>query len=246
MKSFILTEGGNLLRFHETLKKPYFESPSGEFLRECSNDEFEHLCKLGIRCESCDERLEIEPKFLPTWHFIRSELVVADYSGYRPETSNNGGNYSFYIYHDWFAAKFPNEIWNFCYVERHSTSAEFEFDELTGKFQSDLGAIYLSNVQDNISYRTQIGRYWDEENECWYSSIPEVIEKFAIQATFKELWNETYHYIPLSWDENDSEMLFPAFPALKLKDKKEIISRLREIGFPRNSKNLKLKKSNRR
>lgn len=243
MKQFILTEGGNLLRFHEVLNKPYFETPSGEFIRECSNNEFDHLCKLGILCESNDQRLEIEPKFFPLWHFIRSELVVADYSNYRPETSSNGGNYSFHVYHDWFCAKFPNGQWKFCFIERQSTSAEFSFDELSGAFQSDLGEIYLSNVEDNISYRTQIGRVWDDENECWYSSIPEVVEKIGTMAKFEQLWNEMYHYIPLSWDENDSEMLFPA---LKLKDKKEIISKLRQLGFPRNSKNFRIKKSNRR
>lgn len=66
MKQFILTENGNLLRFHGTLKRPYFESPTGEFLRECSWEEFNHLSSHGILCESWDERLELEPEFLPT------------------------------------------------------------------------------------------------------------------------------------------------------------------------------------
>lgn len=227
MKRFNLTEGGNLLRFHQTLKKPYFESPKGEFIREVSCDEFDYLCQNGILCESWDERLEIEPEFLPTWHFLKSVNVLDDFSDYQSETSCNGGNYSFIHFHDWFVAKYPDGKWKFAFIERYSTSSEFSYDELAGKFQSDLGEIYLSNVEGDFTYQTQIGRVWDEKNECFYSSIPEVVEKIGTISDFHYLWTEFYHYLPSEFNEDDVEK---HYPALSLTDKKEIVSKLMEFG----------------
>lgn len=236
MKRMILTENGNLLRFHGTLKKGYFQSPRGEFLRECSNDEFDWLCKEGIDIEVNDSRFDDEPSEFPVWHFLKSVTICDDFYNFRSETSSNGGNYSFTTIHDWFVAKYPDGKWKFAFVERYSTSADFSYDELAGKFQSDLGEIYLSNVEGNFRYQTQIGRVWDEDNQCWFSSIPEEVEKIGAISDFETLWSETYQYIPSKFEDDEYEV---EFPALSLTDKKEIILKMRSLGFPRNNKNFR-------
>lgn len=234
MEKCFLTNGGNLLRFHSS-NKFYFQKPNGEFVREVSNSEVEFLCQ---NCLEVDVHFPNEhPEFLPTWHFIKSVCVVDDYSNFRAETSCNGGNYSFYTYHDWFVAKYPDGSWKFAFVERHSTSADFSYDELAGSFQNDLGYLYLSNVADNKGqYQSQAGIEW-VDGEKFYTSL-EVLEKIATMSIFGHMWNEVYEYIPSRWGEEDEGY---TSSALSFSDKKEIISHLKELGVEK-----KTSKSSRR
>lgn len=57
--------------------------------------------------------------------------------------------------------------------------------------------------------------------------VDDVIEKISVAAEFEVLWNEEYTYIPSRWDEEGEQY---SEPALKLTHKKQIISRLRELG----------------
>ena len=220
MEKCFLTNGDNLLRFHSTLNKFYFQKPDGEFLREVSSGEAEFLCK---NCLEVDVHFpHPEPEFLPEWHFIASIRVEEDYSRFKSETCNNGGDYAFYTYHDWFMAKYPNGELKFAYVERFSTSAEFPFDELTGRFQSDLGTVYISNGIDCPAYSSQQGKSWDGKNVI--SSTDEVLEKVGTIADFKTLWNEVCLTIPeRDSEEEEYETL------LTLSEKKEIVTRVKEI-----------------
>ena len=222
MEKCFLTNGGNLLRFHPS-EKFYFQKPDGEFIREVSNNEAEFLCQ---NCLEVDVHHPNEhPEFLPTWHFIKSVRVLDDYSNFRAETSNNGGDYSFATYHDWYVAKYPDGSWKFAFVERHSTSAEFSYDALTGSFQSDLGTLYISNGIDCPSYSSQAGIEW-KDGEKFYTSS-EVLEKIGTIASFYDLWNEVYEYLPSRWDDEDKEY---TRSALSFSDKKEIITRLKKLG----------------
>lgn len=229
MEKAFLTNGGNLLRFHPT-QKFYFQKPNGEFIREVSNSEAEFLCQ---NCLEVDVHFPNEhPEFLPTWHFIKSVQVVEDNSNYRWDTCNNGGNYSFQTYHDWFVAKYPDGEWKFAFVENHYTSAEFSYDELVGSFQSDIGNLYLSNVADNKGqYQSQAGIEWVNEEKFYTSS--EVLEKIGTIAYFSDLWNEVYEYIPSCWDEDDESY---TSSVLSFTNKKEIISFLKEMGVQKSSK----------
>lgn len=225
MEKMFLTNGGNLLRFHPTFDKAYFQKPSGEFIREVYDSEAEYLRQNCLEIECSVEH----PKFLPTWHFIKSVLVVQDNSNYRWETCCNGGNYSFQTYHDWYVAKYPDGSWKFAFVERYSTSAEFEYDELAGNFQSDLGTLYLKNACEPCpSYSSQRGIEWRDEQE-FYSS-EEVVEKIGQVASFFDLWNEQYEYIPSRWDDEDEAEIVIG---LSFSLKKEIITRLKELGVTR-------------
>ena len=211
MEKCFLTNGGSLLRFHPT-QKFYFQKPNGEFIREVSDSEAEFLSQ---NCLEVDIHHSNEhPEFLPTWHFVKSILVVDDYSNYRAETSCNGGDYAFHTYHDWYVAKYPDGSWKFAFVENHSTSAEFSYTELGGNFDSNPGNCYITNVEGNMAYTMG----------C--SSHDDVLEKIATMSSFENMWNEMYFYIPCKWDEEDEGY---THHALSFSDKKEIITRLKDI-----------------
>lgn len=230
MEKCFLTNGGNLLRFHPT-QKFYFQKPNGEFIREVSDSEAEFLSQ---NCLEVDIHHPNEhPEFLPTWHFIKSVLVVEDDSNYRWETSSNGGDYSFQTYHDWYVAKYPNGEWKFAFVERHSTSAEFSYDELTGNFQSCLGCLNISNIMgEPVSYQCQQAKWWDREEVRYYNE--EVLEKIASMSSFEHLWNEMFEYIPSRWDENEDKT--QSEKALSFSEKKEILIFLKGLGVTKNKK----------
>ena len=228
MEKMFLTNGGNLLRTFETAligaERFYFQKPDGEFIREVSDSEAEYLCQ---NCLEIDVHFpNPHPEFLPTWHFIKSVRVLDNYSSFKAETSNNGGDYSFQTYHDWYVAQYPNGEWKFAFVENYSTSAEFSYDELAGSFQSDLGYLCLSNVVSDMGqYRSQAGIEWKDGEKLY--GVEEVLEKIATMSSFEDMWNEQYEYIPSEWDEEEEGY---TSMALSFSDKKAIITRLKELG----------------
>lgn len=222
MEKMFLTNGGNLLRFHPT-KKFYFQKPDGEFIREVSDSEAQYLCQNCLEIEVYNTHEH--PEFFPTWYFVKSIQVIQDNSNYRWETCNDGGNYSFKTYHDWYVAKYPNGEWKFAFVERHSTSADFEYDDLVGRFQSDLGELHISNGMGCPTYSSQRGIEW-KDGEKFYTSS-EVLEKIATMSSFEDMWNEEYEFIPSRWDEGEEGAEIRK--ALSFSDKKDIITRLKEL-----------------
>ena len=221
MEKCFLTNGGNLLRFHPS-NKFYFQKSNGEFIREVSNSEAEFLCQ---NCLEVDVHFPNEHSiFFPTWHFVRSVLVLQDNSNYRWETCNNGGNYSFQTCHDWFVAKYPSGEWKFAFVERYSTSAEFAYDELADSFQSDLGTLYISNGVDCPSYSSQAGVEWIDGEKKYV--VNEVLEKIGTIASLSDLWNEMFQFIPSLWDDDEIGLLGKA---LSFTDKKEIVKKLKYL-----------------
>lgn len=232
MEKAFLTNGGNLLRFDPTGRR-YFQKPNGEFIREVSDSEGDFLSQhcLEISISFPPEH----PDFLPTWHFIKSILVVEDNSNYKWETSRNGGNYSFQTYHDWYVAKYPNGEWKFAYVESNYTSAEISYDELTGSFQSDLGYLYLSNAADNKNqYQSQAGIEWINGEKIY--GVDEVLEKIATMSCFEDMWNEVYFHIPCKWDEEEYTDPANQCSALSFTDKKEIFLLLKGLGMTKQDK----------
>lgn len=227
MEKMFLTNGGNLLRFHSD--KYYFQKPNGEFIREVSNSEAEYLIEV---CHNISLQQELpHPEFLPTWDFLKSIRVMDDYSNYRAETSCNGGDYSFHTYHDWYAAKYPDGSWKYAFVKRHTTSAEFSYTELGGYFESHPGYCYITNVKDNVKYTMGCASHDD------------VLERIATMSSFEDMWDEQYEFIPSRWDEEDEGY---EEKALSFTDKKEIITRLKELGVTKPSFRMKRRGGKRR
>lgn len=215
-----------MLCHHPTFDKAYFKKPSGEFIREVSDSEAEFLCQNCLEIECSVEH----PKFLPTWYFIKSVRVLDDYFSWKPGTSDNGGDYSFHTFRDWYVAKYPNGEWKFAYVERHSSSAEFSFDELAGRFQPNLETLTLLNTEEQSFY-------WAQSP----SVIEEILEKIAFFASFSDLWNEEYEYIPPYWEKEEGFVK----NALSFSDKKEVITRLKEVGVTKQDSKPSLRRQRR-
>lgn len=247
-----LTKGGNVLLKNKEGKYS-FHNPELNFIREVSNSEGEHisnkLTEISIQCELDSQFAKFclgKVKF-PTWIFVKSIQVTQDNSNYRWETCNNGGNYSFQVYHHWYVAQYPDGNWKFCYVETHYTSAEFEYDELKGCFQQDLGYICVTNANGNTQYKTQGGKSWDGEFVNY--SVNEVLEKIATISTFEQMWNEQFCYYPSKFEDDNYES--ECNPALTISDKKEIIRLLKNLDVNlrqgcRRHKKIGFRKSNRR
>lgn len=222
-----LTKNGNIL-LRDVNGKFSFHTPSLAFIREVSEEEGEYIIsnkptEIDVICKLHDDFTDYCAGLgeFPTWHFVKSVLVMQDNTNYKAELSSNGGCYAFQIWHDWFVAKYPDGSWKFAYVERHDTSAEFSFDELTGQFQSDLGWVCLSNVAGNQGqYHSQRGICWKEGEKNY--TVETVLEKIAIFSTFEQMWNQQYEIF-------DGEEESAIFPALSFKDKREIIAKLQEL-----------------
>jgi hypothetical protein len=228
MEKMILTDGGNLLRHCEL--GWYFQKPNGEFLREVSENEATFLAKNG---HEIDFHFPNEhPNEFPVWKFLKSILVCDDYTNYRESMSNNGGSYSFYTFQDWFVGTVNGKT-VFRYVERHTTSAEFLYDELNNQFQQDLGAFHVCNVNTPTWYNTQC-QYWDDELQENVYDVFEVLEKISEVGTFEQLWKSQYEYIPSQFDDMGHYIHEPLTSeisiGLNLSTKKEIIEKLKDFG----------------
>lgn len=227
-----LTKNGNIL-LSDNGKNAFF-TPSGEFLREVSENEAKYLSTM---CPTVVVNWGYQPQWpeeFPVWQFIKRIQVLEDESSLKPGTCNNGGDYSFQAYHDWFVAKYPNGEWKFAFVESYETSADFQYDQLGNRFQQNLGTVWISNGSVECPrYRSQEGVIYEDGN-VEYDKY-EVIEKLGEISTFEHLWNELYEYIPPREEEGKAKLDL----ALSLSDKKKIISCLKELGVTRTKSSIR-------
>lgn len=154
-----LTNNGNIavvVREEDKVQYCAFISPKGEWMREATYSEvsaiaFNYALQLAV-CSINDEFFgEKLPQQAPTWEFMGSIRIEEDYSSYKPDTCNNGGDYAFYtsldMYHTMINGKSVIRG-----VTRYSTSAEFEYDELNGGFQSRCSSYQLLNAEGKYYY----------------------------------------------------------------------------------------------
>jgi len=98
------------------------------------------------------------------WRFLWS-WRISDFTQHKPETCFNGGDYAFYETHYIFGRINAGEL-ELLDVERYTTSAEFDYDEVHGAFQSGLGDVNFIDVEVSDFHkqgldfylRTQTGR----------------------------------------------------------------------------------------
>lgn len=184
---FFLTRSGILAANKESI---VFLTNSGEFVRSCSVDEFDHLTKeVGLveitRASGSSFPLFEIPKPIK-WHFLATIEVVCDESNFRAETSCYGGDYRYTTYHDWFCRN-RNGKWEFAYIQWGDTSAEFSYDNISQQFQNDLVSLILEDVEVEAPYY----RVWGRGDDQY-----QVVEKLATMASFEAMMEEKFEYIP--------------------------------------------------
>lgn len=148
-----LTNNGNIavvVREEDNILYCAFITPKGEWLREATYQEFENIAQNAMFLVKdaylMEETFETYlPEHAPIWEFVGSIRVEEDYSSYKPETGCNGGDYAFYtsldVYHSMINGKSIIRG-----VTRYSTSAEFEYDELSASFQINLTCCEVLNT----------------------------------------------------------------------------------------------------
>lgn len=143
-----------------------FITSKWEWLRECSINEFSNIeenamfevVDMYMMQESFDT---IMPEKAPTWEFMGSIRVEEDFSSYKPETCNNGGDYAFYTSLDVYFTTINGKAvirgvtrYSTSAEFEYSTSAEFEYDELNGSFQTNVTDCQVLNAEQ-LRYYTQ-------------------------------------------------------------------------------------------
>lgn len=226
MTRIFLTQNGLLATNHKadkSLVSAAFFTNVGRFVRQCSISEAIYLV----------EEIELQPIKLipykeetdlagfmcsklgmPKWEHVISVRVTDD-----SKTLN------------WFVCTMPNGEHQFRVVttytkKAHSTSAELEFDQLSGAFEQGLGKLIIENAQ--AKFTTLTSRNKDGDIEDHYVMLEEISEP----CTFADMWNQKYLYVPSQEDvyPGTNEYIRDAFTFTQ---RKEIVSKLRDLGLSR-------------
>ena len=142
----------------------FFTNNSGEFRRLASQDEVEYLTDVmniqislfyaeGWHSKFLENRLNTS---IPLWQFLWS-VRSSDYSSYKPETCNNGGDYAFHST-EYFFARCVDSKWEIKSLTLKTTSAGFSYDELNGRFQNNcMGLVSLLGVKNECFSKSNYG-----------------------------------------------------------------------------------------
>ena len=211
-----LTNNGNIaVVVREDGKVVYcaFITPKGEWLREATYGEistiaFNYALQLSV-CSINDEFFgEKLPEQAPLWEFMGSIRVEEDYSSYKPETCNNGGDYAFYTNLDVYFTTINGKA-VIRGVTRYSTSAEFSYDELNGSFQTNLTDCqvlnaYADNGGDTVRFSWYSTQGYDTCFLEQISSVYKLEDIYNLKSRVIEL-NETGDIIEAEYDSADKD-----------------------------------------
>jgi len=217
MKNFTieghLTKSGNILI--STVGGSAFISSSGNFIRQCSESERSFLASVcpSISLEVNDEWFKWDGKF-PEWQPVGRYYTSEDYTRYKSETGSNGGDYAFYQYAEVYAAIVNGEM-KLRVVETFGTSAEFDYDELAGGFQTTQTqcianapkAHFRTQKIDEVLYLEQISKEISPR------------DFFLMETTVENINDET----------GETERTYK--PALSEQEKEGAIAMFLEMGF---------------
>jgi hypothetical protein len=122
------------------------------------------------------------------WTKIASILVYLDLSKWKAETSNNGGDYSFAEFLDVFVCV-VDSIAYLRTVVRYSTSAEFSYDELLGKFDNDLNEITFPDADEKyMSIMDTTSTIEEMSSFILYSDLLKLQKKVITESEEVEMW----------------------------------------------------------
>jgi hypothetical protein len=137
------------------------------------------------------------------WTYFAKTTVVKDYSSYKPETCNNGGDYAFYETLRFFKA----EDGRVGVLRLRTTSAEFDYCELRGSFQRTerqefANAVYQTGgrfpiyAEESIS---EIEPHFERTFPDMHSCLSEFLEHLFC-VTINEDGSETEELIDVEYE----------------------------------------------
>lgn len=206
----------------------FFCDNVGNFRRYATTEEVDsirfNLSPITFQGEHLSPVVELPEK----WRFLWS-WKISDYTSYKPETCNNGGDYAFHQEHNIFG-RIRNERGSGEFrgqqapgqpgqgklelldVVRHITSAEFSYDEANGSFQSDgmAYARFIDCEDGDFTLYTQTGNYEDGyvvDREYSLNQFGESISiSDALMRCDDEIENEKTFSKVISQEENASRL----------------------------------------
>lgn len=175
--------------------QPFYCSNVGEFRRYMSKEESEVLPFAMVALHTpCEVELPEKWRYLWSWK-------VSDYTEWKPETCCNGGDYAFHEQHNIFGRLNAGKL-ELLDVVKHTTSAEFDYDEANGCFQNDgMGDAFFLDCAPREDYPslgartvfylyTQIG-YGSTEREYSLNQFGSAISvQDALTVQSYEIWPE--------------------------------------------------------
>ena len=205
----------------------FYCSNSGEFRRYMSEEEFNSL---SANCPLIHFAY-IFPELHPTvelpdkWRFLWS-WGVADYTSHKPETCFNGGDYAFYERHAIFGRINAGKL-ELLEVVRHTTSAEFDYDEVSASFQSGLGKVTFMDCEDTdfcLYTQTQRDGFGYIMDKVWS------LNQVGRTIPFEDALYGAEYSIDAGYDGDEiydkwgtKQQLPPIAPEAELKDRRQIL-----------------------
>ena len=190
-----------------------FITPKGEWLREATFEEVTNVA-FSNKLPLADLQMvrdffdKVLPQQAPTWEFMGSIRYQEDYTSYKAETCNNGGDYAFYTNLDVYFTTINGKA-VIRGVTRYSTSAEFEYDELNGSFQTNLTVCQVLNAYaDNGGDTVRFSWYSTQgDDNCFLeqiSSVYKLEDIYNLKSRVIEL-NETGDIIEGEYDSPEKD-----------------------------------------
>jgi hypothetical protein len=175
----------------EGLVRACYLTKSLKFNREMTESEWVYVLLLNLtKVETNSKTKAILIKEFPKWEHLITLRSEKDYSWYKAETCNNGGDYAFFVDTMYFRMK-VNRRNRYCKLDIHSTTAEFDYDELGHGFQS-CGSLNVVNTILPVTIKTQTKP--DENGNYWFEQ--DVLEKISESCTLDDILNhECYNVV---------------------------------------------------
>ena len=209
-----------------------FFSSSGEFRREATQSEMNHFEDNDVLLPiQVDDRGIFEVSHLPMWHELW-RVTHSDDSRMIPSLSSNGGAYGERTVQTFYGAKMPKGKWAFRVNTRQYNTSEFFQDDAGLYCQSeDCTDFHMTNTAQRRVYSfLGLHRSHHTENDVLERYTEETNLSTALAACDSGVTS------PYTWDgkkEYDAEAYVTP---LTFNDKKDRLSRLKELGIDRKQK----------
>lgn len=190
-----LTKTGLAVKSLEVGTPSFFCDNSGNFRRYMAYEE--NFPMQVIKFLSYGIEVELPEK----WRFLWS-WKVSDYTQWKARTCCNGGDYAFHEQHNIFGRMNAGKL-ELLDVIRHTTSAEFPYDEDKGSFQNDgMGYAFFvdcelleSNPDVHFTLFMQISKYdeygYPQDREYSLNQFgSDISVQDALTAQSYEIWPE--------------------------------------------------------
>jgi hypothetical protein len=188
-----------------------FHSNSGKFYRIVSRDEAIYLASFLASIyqreaygKDCSFNIKFEDPVKWTYMFTQK---VDDYSNWKFETSNNGGDYSFHENIHFYQREITGRK-EYMKISLHSTSAEFSYDEVSQNFtnSNELGIVTLIDTSNKLEVYTVT-----KQDEYGYNLYYEdcTLSQMGTKVSYDEVLEASKYDIEITQEGEEIKKMTP-------------------------------------